>query len=233
MSLTNEQDVVTLRNLGKCFADDALEFFGKNYKQRPEVGEVALFYATATAALAEAMYAFLHANAEKEQADGWLTQLFSMIGQSLQTKNIPLPPGQAAPAAAASIEPAAAPAVKRTKTACICAVEPTGICHICPGQIKESVRKAILPLGDCLRNLEQGLGQIGGKKPCAACTEAYLDAAVASVLMSGSLGELSPDVEPFIDQIYEALYRWALGRGVDEMVLTEKAWAIFSGGMEE
>lgn len=231
MSLANEQDVLKLQNIGKRYAEDALTFFGRHYSQKPEIREVALFYATATAAMAEAMYAFMSANAEKEQADGWLAQLFGMIGKSLQTKRIPLPPALTLPAGDASGPPEVSTPIagaKQAAAACICTLDPAGICPTCPGQIKASVRKNLLPVGDCLRTAQQGLLKVGGEKPCAPCTEAYLDAAVASVIMEGSLGELSHDIEPFANQIFEAIYEWASRRGVGEMPLTQKAWAIFS-----
>jgi hypothetical protein len=235
VSLANEKDVLRLQQLGKQYAEDALKFFGEKYSQKPEIREVAIFYATATAAMAETMYAFLSANAEKEQADGWLIQLFGMIGKSLQTKRIPMPPtlNPAAGEMSASAEEMPAPASKRVIPKCICTVDASGVCPACPGNIKVAVRKVLIPVGDCLRVVENGVRKIGMEHSCEACIEAYLDAAVASIIMEGSLGELSPDLEPFAEQIFEAIYQWAVGRGVSDMTLSEKAWAIFADRMAD
>lgn len=233
MSLANAQDAMKLQQLGKQYAADALKFFGQKYSQKPEVREVAIFYATATAAMAEAMYDFLSANAEKEQADGWLVQLFGMIGQSLKTKRIPVPPALTPSAGEVSDPAAASPEVKRAMPMCICAVDPSGVCPACPGNIKSAVKKVLIPVGDCLRVVENGVRKIGMEHCCEACIEAYLDAAVASVIMEGSLGELSPELEPFAEQIFEAIYQWAVGRGVGDMTLSEKAWAIFADRMAD
>lgn len=235
MSLANEKDLLKLQQLGKQYAEDALKFFGEKHSQKPEIREVAIFYATATAAMAETMYAFLSANAEKEQADGWLIQLFGVIGHSLETKRIPVPPvlASAAGEISAPIEESSTPAAKQAVPRCICTVDPSGVCPTCPGAIKGAVRKILLPVGDCLRLVEKGVRKIGMEHSCEACTEAYLDAAVASVIMEGSLGELSPELEPFAEQIFEAIYQWAVGRGAGDMALSEKAWAIFADRMND
>lgn len=233
MSRYNEQAIRELQQLGREYADEAIKYFGKKYSEQPKIGEIALFYAAATSSMVATMYAFVYANAAKEDADGWLAQLFGMIGEGIQIKRIPVPPSLA-PSQDEVSSPAASTAQAEAPPAvCICKLDQAGVCPTCPTQIKASIRQALVPIGDCLRVAQERLLKVGADKLCSACTSAYLDAAIASAVMEGSLGELSAELEPLSDQIFDVIYQWAIRRGLTEMPLTEKAWAVFSERLQE
>lgn len=217
-----------VQKLAFNYADNAIPTFSAQYSQTPKLGELAMFSGMAGATLLGTMYAVIHHNAGRDEADKWLMQYLSIIGTVVRAKNIPVQISVTVKThdmglADKELKPASNP-LKLQQT-CTCRLNPDGTCPSCPNRLKGMFKDMIDLMTGFQDKVEELKAKGSGQNRCDPCFAAYLDASFAGAIIGGAVGKVTrKDVARF-DELYGFVSTMAQMAGVEETPLTMAAWA--------
>lgn len=227
-----------LRDLGKAYAIQASDFLREKFGSQMELGELGIFYSSASAWMAARAFAVMFEKSGHEEAEKFLQQTLSNLGANIRLQKIPamvkttasVIPTQAKPsepeqpsgAKESDAQPppasAAAPATEIKPPSCSCKLE-KGECKACPEKIAAAYRDFAGYLITYVKTVAEKTGAM--LKDCPSCVIRYSDQALASIAKDGIpafKGE-SPELQ---EQVFHALLQFASAIGVTEMPMTEK-----------
>lgn len=198
----------------------------------PGVSDHAMFSGTAAATLLGATYAYVDQKAGREEADIWLSQYLTLVGVIARSKGTSV---VLTISAKSGEVPKAPTAVKTPATAlkeCVCKLNPDGSCSVCPERLKTGYRDMLGVFKDFNERMQVCKKAIEARGPgCPICSEAYVDAALASAVIG--LGQPEKGQEQIWDEILGFLVQLAAMSGIQELPLTQAAWNKMARKNEE
>lgn len=224
-----------LQDLGLKYANEAMNFLATNYSEQLTVRELANFSRAAISTMLGSSYAIVHHNASQKDAEDFLSAIFVVTAAIVRMKGIPvelsikaqvhdrailqetptLSPEAVLPAAAAPPEKAAEAPV------CRCTLDAQGVCPSCPASIQSRFTAVFGGMAELFTKTAELNKPLS---PCRVCSDAYLDAAIASVIVSGGLKGLTALDPAMVDTLFTMLLEFGSRAGLEGMPLTEAAW---------
>lgn len=80
----------SLRKLGSAYATGALKFLNDGHGDQAALGELAVFFGTASSDMVATMYDILYRHAGPKDADAWLDKFLFLVAARVRQKGNPM-----------------------------------------------------------------------------------------------------------------------------------------------
>lgn len=209
------------------YADNAIPHFSAQFSDKPQLGELAMFSGMASATMLGTMYAVVHHNAGRDEADKWIMQYLSIVGTVVRSKQIPVLltiSAKSAELPKRDIDPVVPSNPLKLQKSCTCVLSGDGICPSCPPRLKTTFKDMIGMMMTFQKKTAELKKQNEGEHRCDVCAAAYLDASFASAILEGVIGKVSKKDAELYDSLFGFVLQMASMMGVQETPLTQAAW---------